>query len=108
MDVASSSFDEYSAVFGGANNLERGLNNATEQYSPKLIGVASTCLSETIGDDLPMIVKQSPGQCGQSGFHPTGPPDRLDPQLPWDPRNRFPAGDSGDRPETGPGRRTAS
>ncbi|HNY26244.1 MAG TPA: nitrogenase component 1 [Candidatus Sumerlaeota bacterium] len=59
MDVASSSFDEYSAAFGGTDNLERGLSNATEQYRPKLIGIASTCLSETLGDDLPTIVKQS-------------------------------------------------
>jgi nitrogenase molybdenum-iron protein NifN len=67
MDVASSSFDEYSAVFGGANNLERGLANAAEQYTPKLIGVASTCLSETIGDDLPMIIKQSQANAASQG-----------------------------------------
>ncbi len=56
MDIASSSFSEESAVFGGEENLKRAIANVINQYSPKLIGVASTCLSETIGEDVPAIL----------------------------------------------------
>ncbi|TAK30106.1 MAG: nitrogenase [Chloroflexota bacterium] len=58
MDVASSSFGERSAIFGGKDNLHKGLKNVIKQYKPRLIGVASSCLSETIGDDLRMLVRQ--------------------------------------------------
>ncbi|HNX95059.1 MAG TPA: nitrogenase component 1 [Holophaga sp.] len=52
VDIASSSFDEMAAVFGGADSLMRALDNVAAQYQPQLIGVATTCLSETIGDDV--------------------------------------------------------
>lgn len=52
MDIASSSFSETTAIYGGEQNLHTGLKNVTAQYHPSLIGVASTCLSETIGDDV--------------------------------------------------------
>ncbi len=58
IDIASSNFSEQSAVFGGGDNFKKGLNNILSQYDPALIGVASTCLSETIGDDLDMIIKE--------------------------------------------------
>lgn len=58
MDVASSSFDESSAIFGGTRNLQQGIANITRQYKPAVIGIASTCLSETIGDDPAMIVSE--------------------------------------------------
>ena len=57
MDIASSSFSEHSAVFGGAKNLARGLDNVRRQYRPELIGIATTCLSETIGDDVPLMLR---------------------------------------------------
>lgn len=52
MDIASSNFSEESAIFGGAKPLSQGLQNVRRQYEPKLIGVATTCLSETIGEDM--------------------------------------------------------
>jgi nitrogenase molybdenum-iron protein NifN len=52
VDIASSSFGESAAIFGGRDNLFRALDNIIRQYSPSLIGVATTCLSETIGDDV--------------------------------------------------------
>jgi nitrogenase molybdenum-iron protein NifN len=58
MDVACSSFSEHSAIFGGGDDLHRGLDNVARQYEPDLIGVATTCLAETIGDDLPMLLHQ--------------------------------------------------
>lgn len=58
IDIASSNFHEESAVFGGSHNLQVGLKNVTEQYKPEVIGIATTCLSETIGDDVPMILRE--------------------------------------------------
>lgn len=54
--AATSSFTEGSSVFGGQANLLQGLNNIFEIYNPDMVAVHSTCLSETIGDDLPQIV----------------------------------------------------
>lgn len=52
VDIASTNFTEESAIFGGERNLHTALKNVTKSYKPKMIGIASTCLSETIGDDL--------------------------------------------------------
>lgn len=56
LDVASSNFSEQAAVFGGKANLTTAIGNVTRQYQPSLIGIATTCLSETIGDDVPSIL----------------------------------------------------
>jgi len=58
MDIASSSFGESSTIFGGGKGLFTALDNVIRQYGPSLIGVATTCLSETIGDDVPMMLNQ--------------------------------------------------
>lgn len=52
VDIASSSFSEDDAIFGGARNFEVGLDNVIQQYTPEVIGVATTCLSETIGENM--------------------------------------------------------
>ena len=57
VDIASSNFTEETAVFGGGDNLKIAVQNIIKQYEPKLIGVATTCLSETIGDDVPLILR---------------------------------------------------
>ncbi|MEI8195605.1 MAG: nitrogenase component 1, partial [Phycisphaerae bacterium] len=58
IDIASSNFSEASAVFGGGKDLHTALRNITKSYQPELIGIASTCLSETMGDDVGMYLKQ--------------------------------------------------
>lgn len=58
IDVASSNFSEDSAVFGGRRNLHLALDNITRQYRPELIGVATTCLSETMGENMPMLLAE--------------------------------------------------
>jgi len=55
LDVASSSFTEESAVFGGAANLRLALANVVREYKPALVGVATTCLAETIGEDAASV-----------------------------------------------------
>jgi len=58
MDIASSSFGEHATIFGGRDNLRLGLANVIEGYAPSLIGIATTCLSETIGDDVAMLLHE--------------------------------------------------
>lgn len=58
IDIASSNFSEHSAIFGGGDNLREGLRNVIRQYHPELIGVATTCLTETIGDDVKRILHE--------------------------------------------------
>jgi nitrogenase molybdenum-iron protein NifN len=58
IDIASSSLGEKHAVYGGSANLKLGLQNVTKKYAPQLIGVATTCLTETIGDDVKMIISE--------------------------------------------------
>jgi len=58
IDIASSSLSEKHAVYGGGANLKLGLINVTKKYRPQLIGIATTCLTETIGDDVKMFLNQ--------------------------------------------------
>lgn len=56
VDIASSSLTEEGTVFGGEKNLLKGLKNLIEIYHPEVIGVSTTCLAETIGEDLPRMI----------------------------------------------------
>jgi nitrogenase molybdenum-iron protein NifN len=58
MDIASTNFTEEAAIFGGERNFDTAVRNIIEQYNPESIAVASTCLSETIGDDMEKIIRQ--------------------------------------------------
>ncbi|HEY3329848.1 MAG TPA: nitrogenase component 1 [Capsulimonadaceae bacterium] len=58
LDVASSSFSDEAAIFGGESNIRTGMDNVTKKYSPAMIGVSTTCLAETIGDDMNAIMKR--------------------------------------------------
>lgn len=52
IDVASSSLNEKGTVYGGEANLKKALDNIRKVYDPKLIGILTTCLAETIGEDI--------------------------------------------------------
>lgn len=86
VDISSSSFNEEAAVFGGRKLFTEGVRNVTKLYHPAFLGVASTCLAETIGEDLgarireaekdvpeapPMVSVRTPSYCGThvTGFH---------------------------------------
>jgi len=58
IDIACSNFGEQTAIFGGGANMKLALDNIIAQYSPRMIGVATTCLAETIGDDVPMFIHE--------------------------------------------------
>lgn len=92
VDIASSNFSEEATIYGGSRNFITGINNIIKQYKPNVIGIASTCLSETIGEDVPGHIYQykeansdgnktlptfihasTPSYCGShaEGFHNT-------------------------------------
>lgn len=50
--ATTSSFSEGTSVFGGRSNINTAVKNIFDMYNPDIIAVHSTCLSETIGDDL--------------------------------------------------------
>ncbi len=52
VDIASSNFSEESTIFGGEGNLSMAIQNVIAQYKPEVVGVCTTCLAETIGDDI--------------------------------------------------------
>jgi len=56
VDIAVSGFSEATTVFGGGENLRQGLHNVARQYHPELIGIATTCLPETIGEDVGLLL----------------------------------------------------
>ncbi|MDF2611409.1 MAG: Nitrogenase, partial [Lachnospiraceae bacterium] len=55
--ASSSSFTEGASVFGGSSNLKTAAKNIFDIYNPAIIAVHTTCLSETIGDDLTSIIQ---------------------------------------------------
>ena len=57
--AATSSFTEGASVFGGQANLLNAINTIFSVYDPEIIAVHSTCLSETIGDDLGQIIAKA-------------------------------------------------
>jgi len=57
--AATSSFTEGSSVFGGQANLIQAINTIFTLYEPEVIAIHSTCLSETIGDDLKQISQKA-------------------------------------------------
>ncbi len=58
VDIASSSLTEEGTVYGGEKNLLTGLKNLIKLYEPEVIGVATTCLAETIGEDIGRIIEK--------------------------------------------------
>jgi len=57
--ATSSSFTEGASVFGGLANMTQALSNIFTIYNPRVVAVHTTCLSEVIGDDIPMMIKKA-------------------------------------------------
>jgi nitrogenase molybdenum-iron protein alpha/beta subunit/molybdenum cofactor biosynthesis enzyme MoaA len=66
IDVASSSLNEEGTVYGGEKNLKTGIRNIIALYTPSVIGVCTTCLAETIGEDIERIVEEFIIENGES------------------------------------------
>jgi nitrogenase molybdenum-iron protein NifN len=58
IDIASSNFSEETTIFGGNRNFNIGIDNIIRQYHPAVIAIASTCLSETIGEDVQRLINE--------------------------------------------------
>ena len=58
-EVAVSSLAEDAAVYGGAKNLTEAIKNIRSRLAPEAIGICTTCMSETIGDDVKLIAKKA-------------------------------------------------
>ncbi|NTW97538.1 MAG: nitrogenase, partial [Oscillochloris sp.] len=58
VEVASTSLTEKTTVYGGKGNLLTALKNIVDRFNPTMIMVCSTCLSETIGDDIPGVIDE--------------------------------------------------
>jgi nitrogenase molybdenum-iron protein beta chain len=58
VEVATTSLTEKTTVYGGKENLLAALKNIWDRFHPTMITVCSTCLSETIGDDIPGIIEE--------------------------------------------------
>lgn len=58
IDVGSSSLNEKGTIYGGADNLKKGIDNIRRVYEPQLIGVLTSCLAETIGEDIDRITAE--------------------------------------------------
>lgn len=71
--ASTSSFTEGSAVFGGGSNLKTAIKNVFAIYNPDIIAVHTTCLSETIGDDIPTFVMQAQVPEGKLVIHANTP-----------------------------------
>ena len=71
--ASTSSFTEGSSVFGGAANLKTAIKNVFAIYNPDVIAVHTTCLTETIGDDIPTIIKSAEVPAGKVVIHANTP-----------------------------------
>lgn len=57
--ATTSAFTEGASVFGGLANMNQALGNIFSIYNPDIVAVHTTCLSEVIGDDIPMMIKKA-------------------------------------------------
>jgi nitrogenase molybdenum-cofactor synthesis protein NifE len=54
----ATAMSEDSAIFGGWENLKKGIGRVIEKFSPEVVGVMTTGLTETMGDDVNSVIKQ--------------------------------------------------
>jgi nitrogenase molybdenum-cofactor synthesis protein NifE len=54
----ATAMSEDSAIFGGWENLKKGIGRVIEKFSPQVVGVMTTGLTETMGDDVNSAIKQ--------------------------------------------------
>ncbi|BDV44225.1 bifunctional nitrogenase iron-molybdenum cofactor biosynthesis protein NifEN [Geotalea uraniireducens] len=83
----STSMSEDTAIFGGWENLKKGIKRVIEKFTPEVVGVMTSGLTETMGDDVrsaivhfrlenpeygqvPVIWASTPDYCGsmQEGY----------------------------------------
>lgn len=68
VDVGSSSLNEKGTIYGGEKNLCQAMENIQRVYQPKVIGVLTSCLAETIGEDIERIASEYSLKKGMEEF----------------------------------------
>jgi len=68
VDVGSSSLNEKGTIYGGEKNLRQAMDNIIRVYHPGMIGIVTTCLAETIGEDIERIISQYLADKHMEGF----------------------------------------
>ena len=71
--ASTSSFTEGASVFGGGANVKTAVKNIFALYNPDIIAIHTTCLSETIGDDLPTYIREMEIPEGKIVIHANTP-----------------------------------
>jgi len=56
--LQTTAMNEVSTILGGADQIEEAIENLRAKSSPKFIGIASTALTETRGEDVPGELKE--------------------------------------------------
>jgi nitrogenase molybdenum-iron protein alpha/beta subunit len=69
IDIASSSLTEQGTVYGGEKSLHAGLDNLIRLYEPEIIVVSTTCLAETIGEDVEQMLTRWQEKHPESDVH---------------------------------------
>jgi nitrogenase molybdenum-iron protein beta chain len=72
-EASTSSFTEGACVFGGGANLKTAIHNVFSIYNPDILAIHTTCLSETIGDDIPTFISSSECPEGKYIIHANTP-----------------------------------
>ncbi len=62
VSIATASFHEDTAVFGGQKNLVEGIRNLICRYQPEIISIVTVCSSEIIGDDMQGYLDEAKGK----------------------------------------------
>ena len=57
VDIASSSLNEKQTILGGEKNLNKALDNVIRVYQPTMVGILTTCLAETMGEDMDRMIR---------------------------------------------------
>lgn len=58
VNVSSTSMSEGTVIYGGEANLLKALETIWKEYKVEIIGVTSSCLTETVGDDMGLIIRK--------------------------------------------------
>lgn len=71
--ASTSSFTEGASVFGGGANLKTAVKNVFSIYNPDVMAIHTTCLTETIGDDIPSFLTAAEVPEGKIVIHANTP-----------------------------------
>jgi len=71
--ASTSSFTEGASVFGGGANVKTSIKNVFAIYNPDIMAIHTTCLTETIGDDIPSYLGQAEIPEGKLVIHANTP-----------------------------------